>query len=134
MTTSALADQRIFRMMQAKYTAAMDDDQLSEDVEDYENGRQLKARSRSVSRAPRTIRSRSTVRQGRKRERSMVADRGGESDVAQVVARDEPALKRLHSSRSRSMSRGMLSFCVECTSRGESALGLFSFHYSVMFV
>jgi nucleolar GTP-binding protein len=71
-------------------------------IQDMQEG--LESLGMRSSRAVDRVRSASEVRQGRKRERAREASAAG--DVEMAPAEDEPVVKRLHSSRSRSMSRG----------------------------
>lgn len=76
-------------------------------ISDMQEG--LKGMGMQAGRAVERARSASAVRLGRKRQRSVAAQRGASrgGDVEMAADESEAATKRVHSSRSRSMSRGM---------------------------
>lgn len=84
----------------------------SKSIQDMEAG--LGRLGVDTEKAASRMRSASAVRQGRKRERSIAvrAERQSQAGDVEMEAADEPQTKkRVHSSRSRSMSRGMLASC-----------------------
>jgi nucleolar GTP-binding protein len=73
----------------------------SQNISDMKTG--LESMGMDAEQAVTRARSADTARTGRKRERSQVSR---ESRVADMAVEDETLGKRMHSSRSRSMSRG----------------------------
>lgn len=81
----------------------------SQNISDMKSG--LESMGMDAERAVTRARSADTARIGRKRERSCVPR---ESSVAHLAMEDEAAGKRMHSSRSRSMSRGVAAARCHC--------------------
>lgn len=73
-------------------------------IGDMEEG--LEGMGMQSGRAVERVRSASAVRLGRKRQRSVASQRG-DVDMAAAAAENEELTKRIHTSRSRSMSRGV---------------------------